>query len=193
MHKTLNRQTRILVTAATLLQLATASVASAGWPGWLEDGLSQQVEDVLRSIGRGDAKAIQARINGRVVRLSGTVHSQRTRAIAESSVAEISQVDRVVNSINVTSRPTGEIKKVEGDKLESWLEGKLGLDSDQLGLVASPGVVRIDGLVTDRELPARITRMLRRKTAGREISNAVTWVEALPSAYGGTNKTKEDL
>jgi osmotically-inducible protein OsmY len=73
--------------------------------------------------------------------------------------------------------------KVSAEALERKLERRLGLDRDQLGVVRSGGQVRVSGLVEERGLARRITRMLEERFGVAKVSNSATWVEDLPAGY----------
>lgn len=179
--------TRLLTLGALVITLPATTEARADvLSGWFQQDLRNEVRYVLRELGPGIAEAVKVRVEDRKVYLGGELGTGWARAQAASAVAEISNVDSVVNDIDLVQAGSEPARAMEADELEARVERRLNLDPDQLGLVASQGVVRVDGIVASRDLPERITSLLQKEFGVARVSNAVTWVETIPAGYERT-------
>lgn len=173
----------ILAAFALLFALGPVNGQSAAFSQWFKDELREQVRSTLQNILPLRVDALDVRVHDATVYLSGGVGSGRLRPQAGQVVSELASLDRVVNNISVAADRAEAEQAISGDELETRIEQQLGFDPDQFGLVASGGVVRVDGIVTSRRMPEQITELLTQEFGVAQLSNAVTWVEQLPAGY----------
>ena len=166
--------------AALLLGNAPAAGAATP-PSDSQTQLRDKVEIALQRL-KGDlAQSVDVSVDGGSVRLSGTVPTARQKAWAAQAARDVDGVRRVTNELS--ARTADRESTHASDSLERRLERRFDLDPDQLGLVASGGVVRVDGLVQSWDTARAITDALKQDLGVDRVSNAVTWVAELPAGY----------
>lgn len=178
--------------AVFLLAAAPASVVAKNQLIWIQDDLKAALRDRLTDLKPAYADKLDIRIEDDTVRLDGKLAHGWERAQVIQAVGSMEPVDRVVNRIDVRASASNSQRAFDPETVEARVERRLNLDPDQLGLVLSGGVVRLDGIVTDRDLPDEITQLLRKNFGIGHISNAVTWVERLPAGYNRPDNRYDD-